>query len=164
MAHVIILVTKGTNAGMTDVQRQTVGAKEAAARALGSKCFITGWLCYAGTVWILKLCVGFFFLRITEGLSQQRFVKLAMGYVLATWATISLFLFFNCRPFHAYWQVNPNPGSKIYPVDPFHSRNFEAEPPFAEQCTFEDGTPFILGLVLNISSDMILMLVPIPVR
>lgn len=119
MAYVIILVTKGTNAGMTDMQRQNVTGKALAARVLGSKCFITGWLCYAGTVWILKLCVGFFFLRITEGLSQQRFVKIAMGYVLATWVAISLFLLFNCRPFHAYWQVNPNPGSKIYQFDTF---------------------------------------------
>jgi len=115
MAYVIILVTKGTNAGMTDEQRRNVSGEELAARVLGAKCFITGWLCYAGTVWILKLCVGFFFQRITEGLPQQRFIKPAMGYVLATWVTTSLFLFLNCRPFHAYWQVDPNPGSKYLP-------------------------------------------------
>lgn len=110
MAHVIGVTVLGTNAGWTDEQRLTMSGKRLEEVVLASKCFLIGWLCYAGTVWILKLCMAFFFKRVTEGLRQQKYIKPAMGYVLATWLTISLLLLLNCRPIYKYWQVYPDPG------------------------------------------------------
>ncbi|KAJ4350141.1 uncharacterized protein N0V89_008762 [Didymosphaeria variabile] len=73
MAHIVS--QSGDNANMTDEYRKNISAAEAAMRVRGSKAFIVGWFTYTGMLWTLKICMLFFFKRVTTGLKSAKFIK-----------------------------------------------------------------------------------------
>jgi hypothetical protein len=38
-------------------------------------------------------------------------VRIAYGILAVTWIATQLSLLLSCQPFHAFWQISPNPGS-----------------------------------------------------
>lgn len=63
-AHMVI-TWGGTNSYLTNEERLALTPIELTHRTNASKAFLLGWNSYCGTVWTLKLCMIFFFRRVT---------------------------------------------------------------------------------------------------
>lgn len=48
------------------------------------------------------------------GLDRSYLVRIRIGFgiLLVSYLAGTMTLFLGCRPFHKYWQINPNPGSR----------------------------------------------------
>jgi hypothetical protein len=78
--------------------------------------------------------------RLTQNLRQHLAVKIVAGYVVITYCVmLILYLGVWCRPFHDYWQV---PTSNV-------------------QCTTALNH-LILNLVFNLTSDLMILAIPLP--
>jgi hypothetical protein len=110
MAHIVS--QSGDNANMTDDYRKNISAVEAATRIRGSKAFIVGWFTYTGMLWTLKICMLVFLRRVTSGLPSAKLIMPVFYAVIVSWLANILLFVTACRPFHQYWQIYPDPGSK----------------------------------------------------
>ena len=63
MSHLVSLY--GGNSNLSPRQREEMSEEEVQRRIFGSKMFMVGWFSYSGAMWMLKLCMVFFFARIT---------------------------------------------------------------------------------------------------
>lgn len=112
------------NNGMTDEQRAALDptSMEFEHRVLGSKIQVMGWTAYTILMMCLKLSMLTFYVRLTEGLGRPYRVRINIGYglLVATFVASILAIFVGCRPFHHYWQINPDPGSTCHPDDVVH--------------------------------------------
>ena len=78
--------------------------------------------------------------RLTENLRQRLVVKIAAGYSILTYITmISLYYGFWCRPFRAFWET-PTPNTRCATQIPH----------------------LILNLIFNLTSDLMIILIPLP--
>lgn len=90
-------------------------------------------------IYILKACVLILYTRLTLGLAERRFVRWLAVYVAVGWTATQITMFAACRPFSGYWAL----------------------PPPNPQCaTYENYA--IVQAVFNISSDTLMLLVPLP--
>ncbi|EFX06368.1 decarboxylase [Grosmannia clavigera kw1407] len=88
------------------------------------------------TTWTVKLCLLILYHRLTMSLRQNLAVKIVAGYVIGGFILMEvLYLGVWCRPFHEYWAV---------PTD-------------------STTHHLITNAVLNISSDIMIILIPMPV-
>ncbi|CAK41762.1 uncharacterized protein BO96DRAFT_329721 [Aspergillus niger CBS 101883] len=71
------IVRFGANARLSDEQRASMEEWEIREREFGAKCLLVSWVVYVTLIWVLKACMLFFYNRLTIGLVQQRFVKVA---------------------------------------------------------------------------------------
>ncbi|KAI6285016.1 hypothetical protein MCOR07_010945 [Pyricularia oryzae] len=133
------------NDAMTPEQRAALSpdSPEYQMRVLGSKIQLWGWSTYATLLWCLKASMCTFFLRLTDGLHIYKMrIYIGFGFIVASWLALGLTLLTSCRPFHEYWQINPDPGRYCHPaVSP------------AIVWTF---------LAMNVSTDLYLISIPIP--
>ncbi|KAK8130637.1 hypothetical protein PG999_003017 [Apiospora kogelbergensis] len=109
--------------------------------AVGSKWFLVGWFTYPGFVWTEKLCILFLLKRLTRGLWVQRFIKPLMAIVVGCYLIIVILVTTYCIPFHKYWQIYPDPGTRCYPDTP--------------------GL-YMAVLIMNCSTDLGIAAIPIP--
>lgn len=70
-------------------------------------------LCYVVVIWLLKFNMLFFYRRLVGGLWVERFIKPAFIFVGATAIGVVLVCTTSCIPYHGFWQVYPDPGSKL---------------------------------------------------
>ncbi|KAL7275378.1 hypothetical protein RUND412_001685 [Rhizina undulata] len=131
----------GTNFGLTPEQRVALTPEEIENRTTGSKVFMVGWFTYSGVIWIMKLCMTFFFSRVTFGLDRQRMINLAFWAIGVSWVSIILTLFLTCRPWYKSWQVVPDPGP---------------------ECQIENRTYYMVILVFNLITDALIINIPFP--
>ncbi|KAF4989001.1 hypothetical protein FDECE_14855 [Fusarium decemcellulare] len=110
--------------------------------ARGSKFFLVGWLTYPGFVWTLKLCMMFLLKRLTKGLYMARFIKPMMALIVTCYVIIVIVVCTYCRPFHKYWQVYPDPGTKCYP---------------------DTSGLYVAVLTMNLITDTLIVIIPLPV-
>lgn len=131
-------------------------------RVIGSKIQVAGWTTAACLLWSLKLCVAFFYLRLTvswhttpvsnkllitlssqSGLQKYRTrIYTAIISILTTFIAIILTIYLSCRPFPHYWQINPGPGNS---------------------CQAAVSKPILwVSFVFNVSTDVYLLMIPIP--
>jgi hypothetical protein len=90
--------------------------------------------------WGTKVCLLILYWRLTENLTQNLVVKLVSIYVALTYMIMEILYFgYWCRPFHDYWQT---PTSNTECTTALHH--------------------LILNLAFNLSSDLLIMSVPIP--
>ncbi|KAF9697715.1 hypothetical protein EKO04_004516 [Ascochyta lentis] len=133
------------NNGMTDVQRNALSHDELeyTMRVIGSKIQVAGWTTAACLLWTLKLCVSFFYLRLTNGLERyQKRIHIAMITIAVTFVAVVMTICLSCRPFHQYWQINPDPGNTCQPAI---------------------SKPILwVSFVSNVSTDAFLLFLPIP--
>ncbi|KAJ9653969.1 hypothetical protein H2201_009066 [Coniosporium apollinis] len=124
---------------MTDEEIAQLTPESIKERVIGSKWVIVseqGWIV---TIWSLKACMLLIYLRLTTGLSQRRIVNAIAIYVAAGFVACQLALFLSCRPFHHYWAVPaPEPQCSTY------------------------SHYLLTNAVLNISSDICMLLVGLP--
>ncbi|QGI67476.1 hypothetical protein CEK27_011447 [Fusarium fujikuroi] len=93
------------------------------------------------TLWGVKGCLLFMYGRLTMSLKQNFLVKLVAGYVIVGFVVMQILWFAAwCRPFNHYWQV----------------------PPDDLNCSAETNH-MITNAVVNISSDIMIILLPMPV-
>ncbi|RGP69484.1 hypothetical protein FSPOR_4588 [Fusarium sporotrichioides] len=93
------------------------------------------------TIWGVKGCLLFMYSRLTLSLKQNFLVKLVAGYVIVGFVVMQILWFAAwCRPFNHYWQV----------------------PPDDLNCSAETNH-MITNAVINISSDIMIIILPMPV-
>lgn len=107
------------NNAMTDAQREALdpSSHEYMLRVNGSKTQVAGWAVYITLLWTLKAAMCTFYLRLTEGLEYRSRIYAGFVLIFLTWIIVLLSVLLGCRPLHNYWQINPDPGSKLCPAD-----------------------------------------------
>ncbi|KAJ4184078.1 hypothetical protein NW767_013302 [Fusarium falciforme] len=93
------------------------------------------------TIWTMKYCLLLMYNRLTMSLRQNIAVKFVAGYVTVGLILMEiLYLGVWCRPFNQFWAV----------------------PPKNTQCATQTNH-LIVNTVLNISSDVMIILIPMPI-
>jgi hypothetical protein len=90
-------------------------------------------------IWVLKACMLFMFARMTTGTTHIKWIRFVAAYVALGWIAVEIAFFTACRPFNGYWAV----------------------PPPNPQCTTLEHFA-IVQATFNISSDLLIIAVPIP--
>ncbi|KAK5096681.1 hypothetical protein LTS08_007554 [Lithohypha guttulata] len=109
-------------------------------RIWGSKCVLVVESMMCAVQWGTKACLLMLYWRLTENLRQRLMVKLASGYCLITYIVmISLYYGYWCRPFSAFWQT---PTSNV-------------------QCATQTHH-LTVNIVFNLTSDLLVILIPLP--
>ncbi|KAH8798651.1 hypothetical protein F5884DRAFT_140019 [Xylogone sp. PMI_703] len=110
-----------------------------AQRVVGSKWVLLSEEVMVMSIWTCKVCMLLIYGRLTEGLDQKRIINGVFVYTAAGFVATHIALFTTCRPFSGYWSV----------------------PAINDQCwsyfNFE-----IVKATFNISSDLMVLLVAIP--
>ncbi|KAI1158581.1 hypothetical protein F5B18DRAFT_665087 [Nemania serpens] len=115
--------------------------EEIADRVLGSKLTMVTEQSQILVTWLVKTCLLIMYNRLTFGSIQKLCIKLVAGYVAFGFVLMEILYFAVwCRPFHEYWAVPPN--SIECSAEPHH---------------------LITNAVLNISSDLFILSIPMPV-
>ncbi|KZL79714.1 hypothetical protein CI238_06337 [Colletotrichum incanum] len=109
------------------------------ARITGSKIVLVSEQAMLNLIYVLKACVLILYTRLTLGLAAQRFVRYLAVYVAVGWTATQITMFAACRPFSGYW----------------------AMPPPDPQCATYERYAILQGW-FNISSDVLMLLVPLP--
>ncbi|KAF8470779.1 hypothetical protein BDZ91DRAFT_617742, partial [Kalaharituber pfeilii] len=118
------------------------GSQEWINRIMTGKMFVGAWICYITMIWSLKCSILVFYGRIKENLQEQKLIKVTWWVLGATWLACILSMFLVCRPFKGYWQIYPDPGSKL-------------------TASFALEDVWIIG-ISNILTDILLLAIPIP--
>ncbi|KAB8074039.1 hypothetical protein BDV29DRAFT_127641 [Aspergillus leporis] len=134
------------NNGMTDAQRAALSLDdpEYQFRVIGSKIQLAGWTTYSALIWSLKLSMLAFYVRLTEGLGRRYRIPVYVGFalVIGTFVASVVTILAACRPFHKYWQINPDPGNI---------------------CQAAVSKPIVwVSFAANVSTDIYLITIPIP--
>jgi len=132
---------------MTPEEREVLShfpeSKEYKDRVGGSKVQIVVWVVYTTLLWTLKICMLFFYSRLTyvslhpvccfgyvniclqvirrENVDKMR-PRIRMGFFIlpATFIVLLCVELFGCHPFQKHWQIYPDPGGEIS----LHRHNF----------------------------------------
>ncbi|OOO08004.1 hypothetical protein OAory_01045040 [Aspergillus oryzae] len=109
-------------------------------RQAGSKLTVVNRLVYNVYLWLQKAVVLLLCQRILAGLPwPERIIRACWALLVASFAAVQITTFVDCRPLHLYWQVMPDPGSCV-----------------------EAHTQLVTLISMNISTDTMLMLLPMP--
>ncbi|TLD17415.1 uncharacterized protein PgNI_01032 [Pyricularia grisea] len=108
-------------------------------RIIGSKIAIVNEQCMLNLLYILKCCMLVLYTRLTLGTNSQRLVRMLSVYVALCWMSTQVTFFSHCRPF-----------SDMYTF-----------PPSSRNCATFEHYEVVQG-VLNITSDFLMLCVPIP--
>lgn len=90
-------------------------------------------------IWSLKACMLFMYTRILTGTTNMKWIKLITVWTVLGWVAVEIAFFTACRPFKGYWAVPP--------PDP--------------QCTTLVHYAMVQA-VFNLSSDLFIIVVPVP--
>ncbi|EXJ91065.1 hypothetical protein A1O1_04172 [Capronia coronata CBS 617.96] len=113
---------------------------EISERTWGSKTVLLVEQCMCAVQWGTKYCLLLLYWRLTQNLMQNMVVKGAAIYVGVTYVVMEVLYFaYWCRPFHEYWAV----------------------PTSNQQCSTALHH-LILNLVFNLTSDILIMSIPLP--
>ncbi|OCK83826.1 hypothetical protein K432DRAFT_290209 [Lepidopterella palustris CBS 459.81] len=136
----VIATGGGSNLFLPD-QFATFSEVDIKERIKGSKIVLVSEQGMLNVIWTLKGCMLFFYYRLTgRQLSRQRAVKALAVYVALGWIAVEITFFTACRPFRGYWGMPP--------PDP--------------QCTTLQHYAMVQAC-FNISSDLLMLLVPLPI-
>ncbi|KAE8368942.1 hypothetical protein BDV27DRAFT_27830 [Aspergillus caelatus] len=117
-----------------------ISSTEIYRRQVGSKLTLVNRLVYNVYLWLQKAVVLLLCQRILAGLPwPERIIKACWTLLVASFAAVQITTFVDCRPLHLYWQVMPDPGSCI-----------------------EAHTQLVTLISMNISTDTMLMMLPMP--
>lgn len=131
-----------TSSNLIDPNEHVVlDAAEIARREYGSKWVLVVEQMQILTIWLMKYCLLLMYNRLTMSLSQNLAVKFVAAYVTAGFVVMEiLYLGVWCRPFNQYWAV----------------------PPDNTQCSAATNH-LITNAVINITSDVMIILIPMPI-
>ncbi|KAI1839469.1 hypothetical protein JX266_014320, partial [Neoarthrinium moseri] len=131
-----------TNTNLIDPNDLAVFTSDSIAeRTYGSKLVLVVEQMQIATVWLIKSCLLIMYGRLTMSLKQNLAVKIVSGYVIFGFILMEiLYLGVWCKPFNEYWAV---------PTD-------------NSQCNAATNH-LITNAVLNISSDLMIISIPMPI-
>ncbi|KAF9774622.1 hypothetical protein IL306_007345 [Fusarium sp. DS 682] len=131
-----------TSSNLIDPSEHVVlDAQEIKTREYGSKWVLVVEQMQIVTIWLMKYCLLVMYNRLTMSLSQNLAVKFVAAYVtLGLLIMEILYLGVWCRPFNQYWAV----------------------PPKNTQCSAATNH-LITNAVINITSDIMIILIPMPI-
>jgi len=110
-------------------------------RVFGSKMVLVVEQMQCITIWLVKACLLIMYHRLTMSLRQNLAVKIVAAYAAVTFVVMEiLYLGVWCRPFTEYWAV----------------------PPRTTQCSAATNH-LITNAVFNISSDIMIIIIPLPI-
>jgi hypothetical protein len=116
--------------------------EDVAKRIIGSKIVVGSNQAYLLTLWGVKACLLMLYFNMTKDTRTNIFVKLVMGYTLVGFVALEIsYLFVFCRPFSDYWRI-------------------DAIVTNTQCANYYYGS--IIQLVFNISSDFLMLLLPLP--
>ncbi|KAL4905497.1 hypothetical protein BDW74DRAFT_177865 [Aspergillus multicolor] len=129
----------GTN-GVAPEALASVDPATIPGRIKGSKMVVAVEQFWMVVVWGCKACLLLLYSTMTSGLWQNRIVKIIGAICAGSFVLIEI-LFFAvwCRPFHAYWSY----------------------PPKSQQCSVYTNHA-IIALSFNVSTDLMIMAIPLP--
>ncbi|KAJ4368559.1 hypothetical protein N0V86_009465 [Didymella sp. IMI 355093] len=104
---------RGSNVGLTDMQRASLTPEQIKPMEEGSKAILAALFVYATGLWAMKGQMLFLYLRFTIGLWQEKLVKWTAIVCGLFWVAIILVITCRCVPIQKTWQVYPDPGGKI---------------------------------------------------
>ncbi|CAI4212820.1 unnamed protein product [Parascedosporium putredinis] len=97
-----------------------------------------GWVMYVSVLWLIKASLCAFYIRLTNGLPEYRNrLRIGIGILIFTYILLILLISLGCMPVKKNWQIHPDPGTMS------HLKIF-------------------ITLVLNILTDIYLIMIPIP--
>ncbi|KAK2017316.1 hypothetical protein LZ32DRAFT_665186 [Colletotrichum eremochloae] len=139
LIHVVL--TWGTNnVSALYRKKHTFTDEEIYRREIGSKLSIVNRVFYNSYLWLQKLVLLDVYRRLMFTIRQETIVMWTYGIIFfGTYAACQVTTFSECDPFHLYWQVIPDPGS----------------------CAKAQLQLVVVG-VLNIVTDFMLLLLPLP--
>lgn len=143
IATVFILKAKGLHTSLlTHEQRETLPLSQYHEWQYGTQMFIVGFTSYAVVVWTLKFNMLLFYYRVVKSLWIEKFVLPILCFVGATAIAVLVVTFGTCFPYSKMWQILPDPGTKCVP---------------------QNTVIFYTVLGLNLTTDAIIMMIPLPV-
>ncbi|KAE8146585.1 hypothetical protein BDV25DRAFT_48283 [Aspergillus avenaceus] len=131
----------GNNIGLNYETAMQVPESKVPDLVLGSKLAFMNWIWYLCYIWCLKGVLLCLYNKLTEGTFWKRLVHIASGFCLATWLACMLTHICICTPIPRNWQIKPYAG---------------------DNCTVRKPN-YIVIATLNVLSDLVVLLVPIPV-
>ncbi|KAH6234264.1 hypothetical protein HBI53_019230 [Parastagonospora nodorum] len=141
IAMMHIVVQTNSNLVPSDMDVNKFSDQEINDRIHGSKIVLVVEQMQILTIWIIKACLLIMYRRMTLVLPQRRIVIGTSIYVAIGFVVMEVLYFAVwCRPFSQYWQVRPRP---------------------SPQCNAATNH-LITNAVFNISSDLIILSIPIP--
>ncbi|KFA52603.1 hypothetical protein S40293_07221 [Stachybotrys chartarum IBT 40293] len=112
-------------------------------------------------IWSVKGCLLIMYSRLTTSLRQHLLVKIVAVYVVLSFIVMEILWFVWCRPFHYYWKVPPpNRKSSSYPTT--LDKAMLTWSWFVVNCSAETNH-MITNAVFNLSSDIMILCIPMPV-
>lgn len=133
------------NNGLDDEERKSLSPldPEYIFRVNGSKTQVAGWSTYVTLLWVIKLAMCAFYLRLTEGLEFKKKIHAGFVLIVTTWIAVICSILFGCGlPFYKNWQIYPDPGQNCYPA--------------------VSKIDIFVTVVLNVITDLYLLTIPIP--
>lgn len=125
---------------ITPEQADNLTLQDVKDRVWGSKCVLVVESMMCSVQWGSKACLLMLYWRLTENLRQRLVVKLAAGYCFLTYVVMmSLYYGYWCRPFRAFWET-PTPNI---------------------QCATQTHH-LIINLTFNLTSDLLIIFIPLP--
>ncbi|KAH8433347.1 uncharacterized protein LDX57_010982 [Aspergillus melleus] len=131
----------GNNIGLNEQTAMQVPESKVPDMILGSKLAFMNWIWYLCYIWCLKGVLLCLYHKMTDGTSWHRLVHAASIFCVITWLACMLTHICVCTPIPRNWQIKPYAG---------------------DNCTLR--TPnYIVIAVLNVASDLVCLIIPIPV-
>ncbi|CAO2656833.1 Nn.00g056360.m01.CDS01 [Neocucurbitaria sp. VM-36] len=134
-----IIATGGGSNLFPPEQFSTFTQAEIDERIKGSKIVVVSEQCMLNVIWLLKACMLFMFARMISGTSYIKWIRIVAAYVIVGWVAVQIAFFTACRPFVGYWGM----------------------PPPNPQCTTLEHFA-IVQATFNLSSDLLIIAIPIP--
>lgn len=144
LGHIFTARCKGRHTSdLTYEQRKTMPQSEYHEWEYGSQIYLVGLSEYFVIIWMLKFNMLCFYRRVVRNTWSEKFVKPLMGVIGVTFMVIVFTISLTCRPFHDLWKVWPDPGPRCVP----------------------QNVVFLATILsFNLTTDLCIMLVPLPVR
>ncbi|KAL3421209.1 hypothetical protein PVAG01_07654 [Phlyctema vagabunda] len=134
---VLVYGTNNIKASLRTIQFAVSDIQE---RQIGSKLALVTRFCYNNYIWLQKSVVMLLVQRVLDGPCwPETTIRIYWILLAVTFTVVQIMTFVECRPFHLYWQVVPDPGI----------------------CTRARVQVIVLG-TLNIFTDILLILLPMP--
>ncbi|KAL7269348.1 hypothetical protein RUND412_007995 [Rhizina undulata] len=141
VAGIEIAAAGGTSFRMTDEARWALSEESVKKLELGQKWFMVGCVFYILSVWMMKSSMLVLCYRITRGLNRDTLIRCTGALVVMSFIGTQINLFANCRPWHEFFQVRPQPIARCQGTSPEY---------------------YFPTLVFNIMTDLLIMWIPTP--
>ncbi|KAG7135490.1 hypothetical protein HYQ45_006759 [Verticillium longisporum] len=136
----MVLTWKTNNMPAAYRENHVLTPEEIHQREIGSKLALTARVVYSSYLWLQKLVLLDLYRRLLVKLPHEHIkVYSFLAVFLVTWIACQVSTFIECKPIHLYWQVVPHPGS----------------------CVEAEAQLMTVG-ILNIVTDLMLILLPLP--